>query len=204
MNLLLVVAMVVGAYMLGSIPSAYLIVRLARGIDIRRVGSGNMGALNAFRHAGPAAGAAVLLFDTLKGILAVSLPWLTELPDEGLYLTATAVVAGHNWPIFLGLRGGKGAATVMGVSFAIMPWLTSIAVAFAIAAGLATRNVVAGAAMGLLVLNVLTVATGQEWGQVGLCLFLTIVVTATYLAASWRQTLMALRRGRWLDIFTFE
>ena len=95
MNLLLVFAMVVGAYMLGSIPSAYLIVRLARGIDIRRVGSGNVGAVNTFRHAGPAAGAAVLLFDTLKGILAVLLSGLTGIPFSVLLVMRLSAKTRH-------------------------------------------------------------------------------------------------------------
>ena len=194
------IAATAGAYLLGSIPTAYLIARFAAGVDIRQVGSGNVGAVNTFKQAG----VAVLLIDTLKGALAITLPGLLGTPEVASYLSAVAVTAGHNWPIFLGFRGGKGAATVMGVSLAVLPWLTLISLAAAIPFALMARNVVVGAALGFLVLNLLTVATGQAWAQVMLCLLLTAIVTGTYFAASRHETLTALRHRRWRELFSFE
>ncbi len=192
------------AYMLGSIPSAYIVGRLVKNIDIRTVGSRNVGALNTFHQVGPGAAIAVLVADTLKGVLAILLSvWIGESPWAILY-GAIGVVAGHNWPVFLRFRGGKGAATVLGVSLVVQPWLTLIAVAATVLTALPTRNVVLGAAVGFVLLNVLTVVSGQGWLQVIICLLLTFVVTATYLGRSWQQTVTALRQRRLQDLFLFE
>ena len=117
---------------------------------------------------------------------------------------AVGVVAGHNWPVFLAFRGGKGAATVLSVSLAVQPWLTLLALAPPLLIVMLSRNVVLGAALGFVLLNVLTVITGQGWMQISLCLFLTFVVTATYLGRSWRQAVTAVQRRRLQDIFSFE
>ncbi len=192
------------SYMLGSIPSAYIVGRLVKDIDIRTVGSRNVGALNTFHQVGPGAAIAVLIADTLKGVLAILLSvWIGESPWAILY-GAIGVVAGHNWPVFLRFRGGKGAATVLGVSLVVQPWLTLIAVAATVLTALPTRNVVLGAAVGFVLLNVLTVVSGQGWLQVIICLLLTFVVTATYLGRSWQQTVTALRQRRLQDLFLFE
>lgn len=192
------------AYVLGSVPTAYLVARLARGIDIRRVGSGNVGALNTYHQVGREAAAAVLLADTLKGALAIlgSL-LLSDSPWVCVY-GAIGVVAGHNWPIFLGFRGGKGVATVLGVSLVVQPWLTLVALAPALLLGLMARNLVLGTALAFVLLNTLVIATSQGSTQVLLCLVLTAVVVATYFGRSWRETISAIRRGRLLDLFSFE
>jgi len=204
MELALVALITLLSYMLGSIPSAYIVGRLVKGIDIRTLGSRNVGALNTFHQVGPGAAIAVLIADTLKGVLAILLSvWIGESPWAILY-GAIGVVAGHNWPVFLRFRGGKGAATVLGVSLVVQPWLTLIAVAATVLTALPTRNVVLGAAVGFVLLNVLTVVSGQGWLQVIICLLLTFVVTATYLGRSWQQTVTALRQRRLQDLFLFE
>jgi glycerol-3-phosphate acyltransferase PlsY len=118
---MLLAALAVAAYLLGSLPSAYLVVRLARGTDIRRADSGNVGALNAFRATGSGwVGAAVLVLDVGKGVLAVLLAG----PGAGLAtqsLVATLAVAGHNWTPWLRGRGGKGLATAAGSLTVITP-----------------------------------------------------------------------------------
>jgi glycerol-3-phosphate acyltransferase PlsY len=115
------VALAVAAYLLGSLPSAYIVVRLARGTDVRRADSGNVGALNAFRATGSGwIGIAVLVLDVGKGVLAVSLAG----GGAGLAaqsLLATLVVAGHNWPVWLRGRGGKGLAAAAGSLTMITP-----------------------------------------------------------------------------------
>ena len=195
---------IIASYILGSIPAAYIIGKLAKGIDIRTVGSGNVGALNVLHQVGPAAALVVLVFDTLKGALAIYIAMaLADLPWGYLY-AAIGVVAGHNWPVFLKFQGGKGAATVLGVSLAVQPLLTIAALAPAILSAVLARNVVLGAALGFTVLNVLTVVTGQGLFQILLCLLLTFVVTATYLGRSWRHTVSAVQRRRWRDLFSFE
>jgi glycerol-3-phosphate acyltransferase PlsY len=108
-------------YLLGSFPSAYLLGRLRYKIDIRSLGDGNPGTENVWRTLGPPAGLAVALADTAKGVLAVFLARLLVDSDGGAMLGGLAAVAGHNWPLFLGFRGGRGAATLMGVMLALLP-----------------------------------------------------------------------------------
>ena len=128
------------AYGLGAIPSAYIIGRLARGIDIRTVGSGNVGALNALHQIGPREAVLVLSADILKGVVAILIAaWIGDSFWACLY-GAIGVVAGHNWPVFLGFRGGKGAATVLGVSLAILPLLTLVSFAAAVLAALERQS----------------------------------------------------------------
>ena len=188
----------------GSVPSAYIVGRLVKGIDIRTVGSHNPGALNTLQQIGPAAAVVVLIADTLKGALAIALSmWIGESPWACLY-GAVGVAAGHNWPVFLGFRGGKGAATVLGVSLAVLPWFTLMTLVPAVVVVLLTRNVVVGVGFGFVLINILVVATGQELAQILLCLLLAFVVTATYLGRSWRQTVAAVRTGHLRDLISFD
>ena len=121
-----------GAYLLGSIPTGYLVAR-TRGIDIRQVGSGNIGATNVVRVLGKPVGVAVLLADVLKGWLAVVLiPDLSfsllglepagSAREHHQLLAALAAVLGHNYTLWLRFRGGKGIATSAGVLLALVPW----------------------------------------------------------------------------------
>jgi glycerol-3-phosphate acyltransferase PlsY len=114
-------AIVAGAYLLGSIPFSYLIVKLTKGRDVRTVGSGNAGATNVMRAAGKAAGFAALLLDCGKGIAAVAGARALGAPGVVVGGAAAAVVAGHVFPIFLGFRGGKGVATASGALGALEP-----------------------------------------------------------------------------------
>lgn len=113
--------LVAAAYLIGSIPTGYLVVRRLRGSDLRTLESGSVGALNAFRATGAQwAGWLVLAVDVLKGAAAV----LIAGPGAGVWLQgalATAAVAGHNWPIWLRGRGGKGLATAAGSLSLVTP-----------------------------------------------------------------------------------
>jgi len=116
-----ILALAVAAYLIGSLPSAFVVVRLARGKDLRAVESGSVGALNAFRATGAGwIGVVVLVLDIGKGVLAV------VLAGDGagiatLTMVAALAVAGHNWPIWLGGKGGKGLATAAGALTMITP-----------------------------------------------------------------------------------
>lgn len=110
------------SYLLGSIPTAYIFTRLIRGVDIRKFGSGNVGATNAMRVLGKKAGITVLLLDILKGVAAVIAignflgPRIIAIPDEALrIILGVSCICGHNWTIFLRFKGGKGVATTLGV-----------------------------------------------------------------------------------------
>ena len=111
------ITLIVGSYLIGAIPSAYLIVRLFRGIDIRRYGSGSAGISNVFVQAGLKAAVPLVLFDTIvKGSVPVILA--SDLVfDMGLTVEVTAAfasIAGHNWSVFMRFRGGRGLATASG------------------------------------------------------------------------------------------
>lgn len=200
-ELLAVIALALGAYILGSIPTAYILVRSVKGEDIRYVGSHNVGALNAYRRVGAWAGLAVLLADVGKGVLAAGAPRLMGVDDWALFITTTMVVAGHNWPVFLNFRGGKGAAAILGVSLVIFPWLTLITAGPSILVMLLLRNVVLGSAFGFLMLNVLILLTGQGAGQVALCLLLTLLVTGTYLLNVRGHIISSIRARQWKELF---
>ena len=110
------------AYMLGSIPFGYIIFKLARGGDIRTLGSGNIGATNVGRFLGKKGWGTTFLLDAGKGILAVILSQrLLGDPAWGA-LAGVLAILGHNYPVFLWFRGGKGVATALGVFAAIAPW----------------------------------------------------------------------------------
>ena len=141
----IVIAIVIG-YLLGSIPSAYLAGRLKKGIDIRQVGSKNMGAMNVFYQVGPIEAVLVTLVDLGKGIGAILLMrWLLDIPLTSTFdfltgLTAVAAIMGHIFPVFLKFRGGKGAATAIGVLIFLMPWAVPFLFAVFAIALFFTRN----------------------------------------------------------------
>jgi glycerol-3-phosphate acyltransferase PlsY len=200
-NLLVATAAGLLAYLLGSFPSGYLLVRLVKGVDIRQAGTGNVGTLNTYYQAGKWGALLVLLADAGKGAAAVLLPGWIGAPQWWVYLTALLVVAGHNWPVFLGFRGGKGAATVLGATVALAPVLSVLALLPALAAGLVMRNVIIGALVALAGLNLLTIATGQSRGLILLVLGLTVLNAGTYTAARWGQVRSAVRRRDWRGMF---
>lgn len=111
------VAIAVIAYLIGSIPSAYIVGRLVAGIDIRVAGEGNVGARNAYHVVGHRWGVAVCLIDAAKGgVVAVA---LRDRPTWQLMLGGIAVIAGHGFPLWLGFVGGKGVATASGFGIAL-------------------------------------------------------------------------------------
>jgi len=114
------VVLVLSSYLLGSIPSAYIAGRLSKGIDIRNFGDGNVGASNAFRVLNPATGIAVYIADASKGAVAV-LATQALASQSAALLAGVAVVVGHNWPIYIGFRGGVGQSTTAGVLCSLFP-----------------------------------------------------------------------------------
>ena len=115
------------SYLIGSIPFSIIAGKLTKGIDIREYGSGNAGATNTFRVLGKKAGIPVLILDILKGLLAVYLTKLTPFdpiaePFINLQLAfGIAAVLGHVFPIYVGFRGGKGVATILGFMIGVFP-----------------------------------------------------------------------------------
>ncbi|HTV82714.1 MAG TPA: glycerol-3-phosphate 1-O-acyltransferase PlsY [Acidobacteriaceae bacterium] len=118
------------AYLFGSIPFGYLLVRLVRKEDIREKGSGNIGATNVIRSGSKGLGALTFLLDALKGLFAVTLCGLVagraglvpEVRANVVALAAFCAILGHIYTVWLGFRGGKGVATAFGVFLALAPW----------------------------------------------------------------------------------
>ena len=182
------IVIAVAAYLLGSIPTGYLVAR-AKGIDIRTVGSGNIGATNAFRILGKPAGILVLAVDGLKGFAASS--WLADFviqlfavapgQIENLRIVAgIAAVLGHNFTCWLKFKGGKGIATSAGVFFALAPLAAGIAVVTWIVTAVLTRYVSIASIAAAVALPTAVWLTKDS-------LFLGIVTTALGLLAIFKH-----------------
>ncbi len=117
---LLAAACVVVAYLIGSIPSGYLVARI-RGVNIQQVGSGNIGVTNVLRSVGVIPAILVGIADPVKGVVAILLPKLFGLDEITIALSGLAVVVGNNYNVFLKFKGGKGIATSFGVMVAVNP-----------------------------------------------------------------------------------
>ena len=143
-----VIAIVV-SYLIGSIPFAYIAGSLKKGIDIRQVGTGNMGAANVMRQVGMAIGYAVFAADIAKGLLAVFIARWLGLSLAWVLVAGFVAVVGHNWPIFLGFKGGRGGATAIGVFLAIVPFEFALSFTITTVVVLITSNPGLGLGIGL-------------------------------------------------------
>jgi acyl phosphate:glycerol-3-phosphate acyltransferase len=117
------VVLLLGAYLLGAVPTAYLMARWRRGIDIRRFGSGNVGLSNAIATGSKWTTIVVAAFDFLKGAIPVLLARLAHMPVYQEVAVGMAAICGHNWTVFLRFNGGRGVLTTLGVVFELAPWL---------------------------------------------------------------------------------
>ncbi len=134
-----IAASLISAYLLGSIPFGYLLVRAFYGSDVRETGSGNIGATNVSRTS-PALGAVTLLLDALKGVAAVALVvmWMNG-GRQLAFAAAFAAICGHMFPAWLGFRGGKGVATGLGAFLLLSPKAVGVSVAIFVVLFLAVR-----------------------------------------------------------------
>lgn len=147
-----IIALII-AYLLGSVASAVWIGKIFYKLDVREFGSGNSGATNAFRVLGKPAGVIVLLMDTSKGWLAVNMAYLLQYFDLSHYIPGTApyvdlqlalgiaALLGHIFPIYVGFRGGKGIATLLGIILAIHPYAALYSLCIFLVVFLVTRYV---------------------------------------------------------------
>lgn len=189
------VAAVVVAYLLGSIPFAYLAGR-ARGIDLRQHGSGNLGATNAVRVLGVTTGVVVYLLDTLKGFLPVFVlvPMLiANRPDLWAIAIGVAAIAGHVRPVYLGFqKGGKGMATAGGVFLALAPLATALGLAVWVLVFLPSGYVSLASIVAAVLFPFAILATGTP---VRSALFAVAVLTAVFVVWMHRSNIARLRRG---------
>jgi glycerol-3-phosphate acyltransferase PlsY len=115
-----ILSIIIG-YLLGSIPTAYIVSRLRKGIDIRNVGSGNMGSANVMRQIGIHEGIFVGLIDIAKGAGAILIARALNVSEPWVLGTGFAALVGHNFPVFAGFRGGRGSATIIGIFLVLAP-----------------------------------------------------------------------------------
>ncbi len=178
-----VIATAIG-YLLGAIPCAYIGGRLKKGVDIRQVGGGNMGALNVIREIGLLPGLVVLIADIAKGSAAVLIGLWLELPLLWLFVAGLAAVAGHNWPVFLKFRGGKGAATTLGVLLALVPGEFAISLVIIVAVVVITSNFRLAIAVGLAFLPLIIWLTSWQPDNSGMLITYSLVLALFLLVRS--------------------
>lgn len=183
------------AYVSGSLPFAWLAGR-AKGVDLRRQGSGNLGATNVFRVLGWKIGVVVFLADAAKGALPVLLlpPRIDSTRDPVVWaiLIGVAAIAGHVRPIFLGFKkGGKGVATAAGVFFALAPMPMLVSFALFVAVVLATGYVSLGSLLSAALLPCILLVTLGARAP----LFIVSVIIAAFVFWTHRANIGRLRRG---------
>jgi len=162
------------AYLLGSIPFGYLIVRASQGADVRETGSGGIGATNVSRRAGKLAGVITLLLDALKGAAAVliafwafglfSMSGKASVPTNAYWWVAAAAVitiVGHIFPVWLGFRGGKGVATAVGAFLVLTPFAVAAAGVIFVLVVVSTRYVSLGSITGAVAIPILVLAQDE-------------------------------------------
>lgn len=116
----------IASYLIGSIPNGLIIGKMTKGVDIRQFGSKNIGATNAYRILGPWPALGVLITDIAKGVAGVYIGQMVLGTPLASLVGGIASIAGHNWSIFLGFKGGRGVATALGVIAVLMPKVTAI------------------------------------------------------------------------------
>ncbi len=168
------------AYLLGSVPTAFIFGKLFRGIDIREHGSGNVGATNIARTLGKGYGIIVLLLDFLKGFLAVTvLPMMifksAQTPEIIYILLGSSAIAGHIWTIFLKFKGGKGVATTAGVMVGLGPVILLSCFIIWVIIFAIWRYVSLASIIAAIFLPVFAVITGRDISFIIFCAILCLV-----------------------------
>jgi len=150
------------AYLIGAIPVGFLVARAAGGTDIRRAGSGTIGATNVLRTLGIGPAVLTLVGDIVKGYLAVTAARAIGIETWAATAGAVGAVAGNCWPVFLAFRGGKGVATGLGAFLALIPWAVAPAVGLWILVTALSRYVSLGSIVACVSLPVSAALLGYE------------------------------------------
>lgn len=176
--------LIIAAYLLGSVPAAYLAAKWFRGIDIREYGSGNVGATNLLALTSRRLAISVIIFDLGKGMAAVAAAHLAGMDLTQQVIVGLAAITGHNWPVFLHFNGGRGVLTTIGVAFIlpvlnnVVPWGGMIALATFASIQLATHNTPLGVGAGIAALPVASWGVGEPlplaWGYLAMYIMLAL------------------------------
>lgn len=168
-------ALVTLAYLLGSIPTGLLLGK-AYGIDVRKEGSGNIGATNLYRTVGRKVGAMTLVGDCLKGLLPVLVVKYSSLPPDYAAWVGLAAFCGHVFSLFLKFKGGKGVATALGVFLALAPMAVAIAIAVFAAFMSTWRYVSLGSIAAAAIMPVAVAIRGGSRALITVTLIIAVVV----------------------------
>jgi acyl phosphate:glycerol-3-phosphate acyltransferase len=200
-----VLALVAFAYLLGSVPCGWVVMKVYRNLDVRKFGSGNIGAANVFRAGGPGAFAATVALDALKGFIPVVLGIALGVENEiALAAIGLAAVIGHTWPLYLRFRGGKGVATSGGVLLALAPvalviavlcWFLTVRLTH-----LASLSSLVAVGVGFSSLVALHLAGWQLWRPVGWSVVILGVALTGLILYRHRSNIERLASGRELKI----
>lgn len=180
----------VGAYLVGAIPFGLILAKAVAGVDVRSVGSGNIGATNVLRSAGRGLGLVTLVLDVGKGFVPVYLAqrWFDA---EAIHAAVGfAAFLGHCYPVYIGFRGGKGVATGLGAIVALSPMVALIAVAIFGAVVAATRWVSAGSMLGAASIPIAMHFAGASVEVEMILFFMAVVIIGRH-----RENIGRLRRG---------
>jgi glycerol-3-phosphate acyltransferase PlsY len=183
----LTLSVLVLAYLLGSFPTAYIAGRIASGRDIRQMGDGNMGAQNAFHMFGPRVGFTVGAIDFLKGVAVISLAQLAGMSVPVVLLAGILAVTGHNWPVFLHFRGGRGEATTIGVLLLLVTWPMLISGVVSLLTLLKTKNVTLASVPLFVLLPFLGWIFNVSAIYIVYGMVLPCLVALTHLSRVWKQ-----------------
>jgi glycerol-3-phosphate acyltransferase PlsY len=179
------------AFLLGSFPSGLVLAKAVTGRDIRRYGSGNIGASNVTASAGRGIGVAVAALDMLKGVVPLLIARLAAVSPTGMAIVALAAVLGHNFSIFLRFRGGKGVATSLGVSLVLSPIAAALSMLTWVAMVSILRYASAASLAALAALPVYMALTHQDRAYV----VFGIILVALAAAKHW-ENIVKLLQGK--------
>ena len=168
MTILLQILAVIASYLLGAVPFGLLFSRLFSNVDVRTVGSGNIGATNVLRASGKKAAILTLLADCLKGLLPVLAIKFLFHDDTVTALAGAAAILGHNFPVYLEFKGGKGVATSCGVVLAVAPWIGLICLIIWLISAFLWRYSSLSALIAFAFYPLLTIASGVQSKPLGL------------------------------------
>ena len=182
--MLVYLMIIIIAYLLGNISTSYIVAKRLAGVDIRTQGSGNAGSTNVLRTLGKKAGALTFIGDVLKGLIAVLIArfiaYGVNLDDTTCaYIAVVAVVLGHNYPVFLGFKGGKGVATSLGSMLGMNPLVALLCLGFFIIIVAITKYVSLGSILGIGLSPIIMMINHNTKGVL-VTLFLAISVAITH------------------------
>jgi glycerol-3-phosphate acyltransferase PlsY len=178
------ILLIIGGYLLGSVPAAYLAARWMRGVDIRQYGSGNVGGANLVRVGARWTVVMVGFFDVGKAMPAVGVAYAIGLSPAQQMAIGLAAIIGHNWPVFLRFSGGRGIATSMGVAFIVpllngyIPWALIAFLVIMIANALTVRSIPIGIGLAIAIMPIVSWVAGEPLEMVlgFVAIFLIMVI----------------------------